>query len=322
MWFARALLCFFLTAAGVALATAPSQDPEPDWQPALGYGGSPDCPEHTGTRNYRSDIVTRAKTKAVIYGRSVRKPTGCVKSAHLSITIGKKLRNLGLLDAGKSSYYIVDFSPSGSQMLLALNAESDDYRQYRDTSIAVLVLARGEIVWHNAWDLFGWKNCVAMVEPQGFLPDGRVIIRARKTVVAGDKSPNCVSDIGLYAVELNGSKVERLPDATKIHRYGKRSRPGFQACKSDPDIIGACFTIHGRLSAYNGTPTMRIWRIGTDRMLGVHDDIMPERLTLKMDWGVQAFGDYEVCPFKKQREGEMQIVCIENAKKVFFKDNR
>jgi hypothetical protein len=31
-------------------------------------------------------------------------------------------------------------------------------------------LASGEIKWHNTWDFLSWKNCDAMVEPQGFLP--------------------------------------------------------------------------------------------------------------------------------------------------------
>jgi hypothetical protein len=180
-------------------------------------------------------------------------------------------------------------------------------------------LADGDMQWHNAWDLFGWNDCDAMVEPQGFLPDGRVVIRARKSVRHGDTHANCVNDIGLYALDLTGSPVVRLPDSTKVARYGKRERPGFQACKSDPDIVGACFTVHGRLSAWNGTPTMRIWRIGTTRILGVHNDIMPESLTAKMDWDTEAYGDYDVCPFTPEKQGEMQMVCIEGAENVTVK---
>jgi hypothetical protein len=35
--------------------------------------------------------------------------------------------------------------------------------------------------WRNAWDLFGWKDCAAMVEPQVFLPGGRVVESSHKS---------------------------------------------------------------------------------------------------------------------------------------------
>ena len=131
---------------------------------------------------------------------------------------------------------------------------------------------------------------------------------------------DCVNESGLYVTDLSNDSAVRLPDSTKVARYGKHERPGFQECKSDPDIVDACFKVHGRLSAGNGTPTMRIWRMGTNRILGVHDDIMPEALTSKMGWDVEAYGDFDVCPFTQERPGEMRMVCIEKAENVFFKE--
>jgi len=64
---------------------------------------------------------------------------------------------------------------------------------------------------------------------------------------------------------------------------------------------------------------MRIWRVGTKRILGVRDDIMPEALTSKMNWDVEAYGDFELCPFTQQRPEEMQMVCIEAAEHVVVK---
>ncbi|HEY2954625.1 MAG TPA: hypothetical protein VGK89_05200 [Candidatus Eisenbacteria bacterium] len=34
----------------------------------------------------------------------------------------------------------------------------------------------------------------------------------------------------------------------------------------NPQIVGKCFSIAGRLAQYNGGATFRIWRIGTHRM--------------------------------------------------------
>ena len=40
-------------------------------------------------------------------------------------------------------------------------------------------------------------------------------------------------------------------------------------CKTDPEVTGACFVVHGRMYSANGGSVARIWRIGTKRILGV-----------------------------------------------------
>jgi len=303
--------------AVVANGQNPTKAPEPQWQPALSYGGAPECSEHMGGRVYRSDIAGLSNLKVFITGTATHETGGCQATADVLVDRAGKSSHFKLTARSERSFSIVDFSPDGKSVLLAHDYNEDEYRQYREVTVALMSLADGKIEWHNAWDLFRWKNCDAMVEPQGFLSDGRIVVRARQTVVVGHTHPNCVNDIGLYALDLTGSLPVRLPDSTKVTRYGKRERPAFQACKSDPDIVGACFRIHGRIAAYNGTPTLRIWRIGTDRLLGVDDDIpVPEALSRQLDWDVNAYGDFEVCPFNPEREGEMRRVCIESAEHI------
>src|ERR1043165_1062139 len=36
-----------------------------------------------------------------------------------------------------------------------------------------------------------------------------------------------------------------------------------KSCRVHPKLIGKCFDVHGRLSIYNGTPALRIWKVGT-----------------------------------------------------------
>jgi hypothetical protein len=97
-----------------------------------------------------------------------------------------------------------------------------------------------------------------------------------------------------------------------------------QSCKTSPNIVGACFAVHGRLFVANGTPSVRILRIGTDRILGVLDrqfqaegeEVVPElvnRLLMPDPFFTDVYGDYLVCPFEKQEFGRMQMVCIESA---------
>lgn len=94
------------------------------------------------------------------------------------------------------------------------------------------------------------------------------------------------------------------------------------ACKDSPKIVGECFMVHGRLSAWNGTPTFRIWRVGTKRILGVvgadggPEGGMPlsiEELVLPDAFKIDVYGDYQVCPLTTLRPGRMQIVCIKDA---------
>ena len=37
-------------------------------------------------------------------------------------------------------------------------------------------------------------------------------------------------------------------------------------CKTNPKVIGACYVVHGRATNADGTPTLRIWPVGTKRM--------------------------------------------------------
>jgi len=86
-------------------------------------------------------------------------------------------------------------------------------------------------------------------------------------------------------------------------------------CKSNPRIVGTCFVVRGRLSAYNGNPTFRIWRAGTSRFLGVIPSEDPRSLPAELR-GVASFehdvsGTFTVCPFAPSKAGVMQFVCVE-----------
>jgi hypothetical protein len=92
-------------------------------------------------------------------------------------------------------------------------------------------------------------------------------------------------------------------------------------------VVGECFKIHGRVRVVNGAGTV-IWRIGTDRKLWVEDEeLIPENLAGAMYknkgdvYGRDVFGDFEVCPFTKSKEGEMQIVCVESATHLVVREN-
>lgn len=85
------------------------------------------------------------------------------------------------------------------------------------------------------------------------------------------------------------------------------------ACSARPDLVASCFDVRGRLSSWNGTPSARIWRIGTTRMLGVHNDEIPVGLaSRRTDFDTELWGAFNVCPLTRETAGHMQYVCIES----------
>jgi len=99
------------------------------------------------------------------------------------------------------------------------------------------------------------------------------------------------------------------------------------ACKI-PTNAASCYWARGRLSYYNGTPAFRLWKVGTHRLLGIYsgpsvdrygeDNESPELpQNVKVGFGEESFGLFEVCPLEPERDGAMQAACIETAKNIF-----
>jgi len=100
-------------------------------------------------------------------------------------------------------------------------------------------------------------------------------------------------------------------------------------CHDQPALVGKCFAVRGRLALYNGSPTIRLWKAGTKRMLGVSGSYaqagyssIPAELEQRLSWETELWGEYVVCPFTRQRPGEMQLICIDKAKKVVSRRRR
>ena len=95
-------------------------------------------------------------------------------------------------------------------------------------------------------------------------------------------------------------------------------------CILNKNVVGDCWEIRGRLQVYNGTPNLRIWPVGTKRLLGVvpsEAEIIPEHLRAKIKLSSKIFANFEVCPFTKFFPGQMQMVCIESAKNIRIESN-
>jgi hypothetical protein len=110
---------------------------------------------------------------------------------------------------------------------------------------------------------------------------------------------------------------------------GVAPRRTLQPCRAQPSLVGKCFQVYGRLALYNGAPTIRLWRAGTKRVLGISGSYardgyssIPEDLERQLSWEKELWGEYLVCPYTRRRPGEMQLVCIEAAKGVASRRRR
>jgi hypothetical protein len=101
-----------------------------------------------------------------------------------------------------------------------------------------------------------------------------------------------------------------------------------KSCRDHPKLSGACFSVRGRMSLWNGTPSVRIWRVGTSRILGVSEQKyyepgicnLPNSLLAVLDWEKDVFGDFVVCPFAPDRPGVMRLVCVDSASNIVAKN--
>lgn len=97
------------------------------------------------------------------------------------------------------------------------------------------------------------------------------------------------------------------------------------ACEGREDLAGECFVVRGRLQPYDGgPPNVRIWPIGSKRLLGVEQSAderinVPPDLEQYVRTGNLVFADFRVCPLTAERSGHMRLVCVERARRIKMK---
>ena len=139
------------------------------------------------------------------------------------------------------------------------------------------------------------------------------------------------------ALALIFSVLGLCPAANAAGKTTKRTIP----CKT-PAIANSCYWAHGRLGVSNGSPAVRLWKIGTKRILGIYsgpssyrgpwrntgplfDDENPQlpsnvskifETTMQGGFPALIFADFEICPLEPVKPGVMQAACIESAKNI------
>lgn len=288
--------------------------------PTYASGSAPDCPTHEGKREYRSNTLNFGGHEVYILGTSVRRDGKCASSVTLHIINGSADSTIVMASPDGGSYGVADVLPESSKFLVYSTAALPyPNEELRNVYIAIVSTDSKTIHWANAWDIFGWKDCDAIVVPQAFTAKGAVVIYARPSVMAQPRRQNCVADAAFFAVDLDTQGTPTKLSEPELESHLAVTSDETETCATDPDIVAACFTVRGRLSLWNGNPTARIWWIGTHHILGVTNEILPPNVMQYVDWDHYVYGDFRVCPFTKEKAGVMQSVCIDSATKLLAK---
>jgi len=93
-------------------------------------------------------------------------------------------------------------------------------------------------------------------------------------------------------------------------------------CADNPNLVGSCFQVHGRIFAANGAPGLRVWPVGTKRILGVagESEGFPNCLLPHIGFSKRVYADLIACPFTADKPARMRMVCIESAWNMVVED--
>ena len=92
-----------------------------------------------------------------------------------------------------------------------------------------------------------------------------------------------------------------------------------------------CYWVRGRMLAYNGNPTFRIWPRGTNRLLGVvgdgpdsgEDPPLPVALRRILEpdaFKREIWANFRVCPVEPEHAGWMRMVVIRDVVVLAVRD--
>jgi hypothetical protein len=103
-----------------------------------------------------------------------------------------------------------------------------------------------------------------------------------------------------------------------------------KSCKEHPILSGPCYKVKGKMFFANGTPSVRIWPIGTKRILGVSEQTfyndayanIPDDLVNKLSWQTVIYADFTVCPFTDDKPGVMRLTCVDSAKNLSIRNRK
>jgi hypothetical protein len=235
-------------------------------------------------------------------------------SAHLRVTAVERASEIRP-DDGRTGLVVFRVSARALEVWKGRAAGQIDYLESCEAPLAPPAVG-AEIV----------ASLARRADGQLFVPDNGYVFPATPELLAYARR---LGDARDDAAAGEGGRAE----PSTAHAAGP-SQPAACAdrkpCREHAALHGACFRVRGRMSVYNGAPSVRIWPVGSARLLGVSQQRfadpaicnLPDTLARQLSPDDDVFADFEVCPFTAERAGVMRLVCVDSASRVTRRPHR
>ena len=306
----RNFLLFWLA---LGLATCTLTAAEPALLTPLASAVALPCSIRPGVRSIQSGLVQFGDVTASLSAQSTREKEVCTQSAALWVTQNGVSQQFDLPDAKARVFNIVDVAPDGSAILLSAVTTLPNGQGYA-TEVGVVSLADGAFKWTSVSDMLGFNNCDAAYKPQGFADARHIVIAAAPTLLP-HRFANCTPDTQLYSVDLDLPRVKPLR-SVGVNRVAKAvSGPASgprQACKTDPDVVGACYSTRGRLALGSGEDLL-VWTLGSAHYMAAEEQMVPVVLRAGLTHAMRVYATMVLCPMVVEHREKRQYVCVDSA---------
>jgi hypothetical protein len=301
LWAIFALLCV----TGVAA--------ESDLIMPLAYSSAPRCSQRPGVRSIRSDLVQYGDVTASISSQAAQDHGSCVKSAALWVTEKDTSQQFELPDAAANTFAILDVAPDFSSVLLSSVATLPNDKEDRSSRIALVPLREGAPKWMPLTEILGFHGCDAALNPQGFADATHVIIAASPPP-STKRRPTCTPKLTFFSFDLITHGVKQVSPRL-VKRFAQPVAGPVHSCKTDPDVVGACYTSRGRLALSGHDQSMTLWPLHSGHYLTVEDDMLPVNLSSKVASDMRVYATMVICPLLVEHTGShpRPHVCIDAA---------
>ena len=112
-----------------------------------------------------------------------------------------------------------------------------------------------------------WVDAERFYRSRGWTPPSVTLLRKRLlTRVVAILALVVLSRVSVYAA------------SPPIEQGRVAAMPLGHTCKTNPNLVGGCFATRGRIQVANGSLNVRLWRVGTNRLVAIvpdEDPIMP-----------------------------------------------
>ena len=220
---------------------------------------------------------------------------------------------VNLPDAANNTFSIIDFAPDASLILLHKTKTFALPGEDAGDEISLLSPESSALRWVSTKQLIGLGNCSTLVEPEGFLGPRQLVFLTSPSLVAAKGVPSCADRPKMLALDLATRKVFEPPAAISMIKNGRRLGGPLLSCQTDPDLAGACYSIRGRVGLGPNGLTMRLWQVGTEKMMNLGEGMLPDELSSLVTPGTRVYANMIVCPLASGIPRTQPTVCIESA---------